>query len=523
MPLPSQTELKFAEFASQPLEQLLGLQPPPFIPTQPFQQLQYIHDYVGKLGCHTVVLEPHYIDRHYIEDHSVLYSRNFTSPENYCRRLHFFSIPQAELREEITQILIEARNKDVAHYKKACADLSSRSYLGFCVIKPLDGTPVGRTVLKGIEETTHPLRAAYPSTRFYITHLAGCEFRVKGLAFQQQDVGVSACATTALWSSLQQTREFEEIRPATPAQITSTASQYLLPDGKPIPSEGLSVEQMCQATQSLGVPPNLIRVFNGFENARAHLHAATLSGFAPVIIMQRKNRPQSRHAVTVTGVQIDPTYDPYIDPIGRIDRDLAAQLRKIYIHDDRIGPNVVAEIFSDTTKSGNVEGESLFLRFDSAVESNQEWLVTHLLIPMHAKVRLSFAGIRRIAHLIVRECGLMLKDYVGAMKPEDFPKLVFETRIERSTRYVENLLFDQSIGMESVSELASTLPLSRYVGVIKVQSPATGSFEVLVDTTSTIRNVNYLALVAKGDLGKYGEKMIKRLSADCRCRIIIAN
>ena len=520
MPLPSQTELKFSDFASQPLEELLSLQPPPFIPSEPFQQLQYIYDYVGQLGCKTIILEPHYIDRHYIEDHSVLYSRNFTSPENYCRRLHFFSTSETELKSEINKLLSEARRNSIAEYKKACADLSARSYLGFCVIKPLDGTPVGRTVLRGNEGVSVPLQAAYPSTRFYTAHLAGCELRVKGLAFQQQDVGVSACATTALWSSLQQTREFEEIRPATPAQITSTASQYLLPDGKPIPSEGLSVEQMCQATQSLGVPPNLIRVLNGFENARAHLHSATLSGFAPVIIMQHKDKPQRRHAVTVTGVQIDPNYDPYGDPSGLIDRDLSAQLRGIYIHDDRIGPYVEAEIFSGQTSAATVIGQSLFLRFDSRVESRQEWLVTHLLIPMHAKIRLSFAGIRRIAHLIIRECGIQLRHLVAASKPEDFPRLVFETRIERSTRYIENLVFDQSIETESVATLASTVPLSRYVGVIKIQSAVTGSFEILVDTTSTIRNINYLALVVKGDLAEYGKQITEALATECRCQII---
>lgn len=140
---------------------------------------------------------------------------------------------------------------------------------------------------------------------------------------------------------------------------------------------------------------------------------------------------------------------------------------------------------------------------------------------MHAKIRLSFAGIRRIAHLIIRECGLQLRTLVSASKPEDFPILVFETRIERSTRYIENLLFDQSIRSASVANLASTVPLSRYVGVIKVQSTATGSFEILVDTTSTISNINYLALVVKGNLAEHGKQITERLATACRCRVII--
>src|ERR1041385_6830429 len=241
--------LQFLDFPSKALEEVLAITPPPFIPTNPFSQLQYIHRYARDLHCRSIVLESHYIDRHFIEDYGVLYSRSFASPENYCKRLHFFSIESTEVKNRIEALLSDARELGKREFRHRCAELSKNAYLGFCVIKPLAGAPVGRTVLPGNTESEELIQSLYPSTRRYVVHLAGCEFQVKGLAFQQQDVGVSACATTALWSSLQQSRQFEEIKPATPAQITAMASQYLLPYGKPIPSEGLSIEQMCQAAQ----------------------------------------------------------------------------------------------------------------------------------------------------------------------------------------------------------------------------------------------------------------------------------
>ena len=462
------------------------------------------------LACRSIVLEGHYIDRHFIEDYGVLYSRSFASPENYCRRLHFFSLDISELRDRLETLLGEARTMGKEEFLNQCAQLSDHAYLGFCVIKPLAGAPVGRTVLRGNPKEDEVIESLYPSTRYYSVHLAGCEFRVKGLAFQQQDVGVSACATTALWSSLQQSRLFEEIKPATPAQITSMASQYLLPYGKPIPSEGLSVEQMCQAAQSLGVPPNLIRVSHSFEEARAHLRSAALSGFAPVVIMQRKDNPRSRHAVTAAGVQINKQYDPDSDFGGFIDRDLAIELTGIYIHDDRIGPYVPAKLFENANQP--------YLSFDSQAEAEQEWLVTHLLIPMHSKIRLSFVGLRRIATQVVMQCGIQLKNLLPSpLKPGDFPKIVFETRIERATKYIENLVFNSTIPIEQIKTFASQAPLSRYVGIIRLRSTAIGSFDLLVDTTSTIRNVNYLSLLTRDDKGRYARQIKDWLAQLCKC------
>jgi hypothetical protein len=228
--------------------------------------------------------------------------------------------------------------------------------------------------------------------------------------------------------------------------------------------------------------------------------------------MQRKDKPRSMHAVTVAGVRIKKQYDPLSDFGGLIDRDFAIQLEGVYIHDDRIGPYVPASLFE--------EGNQPYLRFDSEGEAGQEWLIIHLLIPMHAKIRLAFVGLRRIANLVVMQCGVQLRNLLPApLKPGDFPKIVFETRIERSTKYIENLLFNSDIPPDQISKFASEAPLSRYVGVIRLTSRALGSFDLLVDTTSTIRNVNYLSIVTRDDSGSYATQIKQWLAENCRCKI----
>src|SRR5258705_6116095 len=54
-------------------------------------QLTYLSAYLSALGCRTVVMESHYVDRDYIDDMSLLYSRSLRAYQNYCGRLHFFT------------------------------------------------------------------------------------------------------------------------------------------------------------------------------------------------------------------------------------------------------------------------------------------------------------------------------------------------------------------------------------------------------------------------------------------------
>src|SRR5438045_7509263 len=97
-------DVEFSTFGEKSLREILDLKVLPFArKKEPFKQLQYIegyiHDLIADYGSPneagnptkgTIVCETHYIDRDYIEDHSVFYSRNLFPYKNYCRRLHFF-------------------------------------------------------------------------------------------------------------------------------------------------------------------------------------------------------------------------------------------------------------------------------------------------------------------------------------------------------------------------------------------------------------------------------------------------
>ena len=134
----------------QGLSDLLELEDPLLVTKdEAHRQLGYVERYVRDLGCRAAVVEGHYIDRDYMEDHSVFYSKNLYHYKNSCTRIHFFSLDAAELQSRFRRLRRAGKRTD---FRSLCKHFSDEYYLGFTVIKPLPGCPVGRTVLRTYPE-----------------------------------------------------------------------------------------------------------------------------------------------------------------------------------------------------------------------------------------------------------------------------------------------------------------------------------------------------------------------------------
>src|SRR3954471_18494869 len=94
-------------------------------------QLTYLGSYLSQLGCKTVVIEDHYVDREYIDDVALFYSRSLRAYPNYCYRLHFFAdtFDEGRWRSLVTET-------DGGRRREGAGSLQ-RSYLGFSVVRPL--------------------------------------------------------------------------------------------------------------------------------------------------------------------------------------------------------------------------------------------------------------------------------------------------------------------------------------------------------------------------------------------------
>jgi hypothetical protein len=483
---------EFSPFRSGILESCLELAEPVFVRGEDaLRQLRYIEAYASDLECRSIAVERLYIDRDYMEDHSVFYSKSLHPYPNRCQRVHFFSLEEAEVRSEIRRVLEVGVSGGTHAYHEACRAFSANAYLGFSVVKPLPGSPIGRTVLRCFPETKEPSGGAalrdFGCTRVYSTHLYGVELRVRGLAFQQQDMGVSACATTAIWSALQKVRDHEDISPVTPAQITSLAGKHSLPFGRAMPSEGLSIDQMCQAIQAVGVSPNVFRT-DRIGDARAYVYSAVKSGVSPVLVLKLGG---GHHAVAVAGMKIRTPHVP--SPLAVPADDVAGDVVALYIHDDRRGPYLRANL---TEKEGR---PYLSVSLREAGEGPEVWEMTHIIAPFHAKIRLSLADLRKLAlHVVANvNAGRDAVEKAYQLAPIDPAIVGFEFWIRRSHKYLESMFLGVgSLSAEVVEKFCATVTVARYLGVVRLSAPYFDPIDVLIDTTGTLKNAHCVGIFA---------------------------
>lgn len=492
-PTPTVQSVEFHPFDFGILESCLQLSEPIFVRGEDaLRQLRYIEAYATDLDCRSIAVERLYIDRDYMEDHSVFYSKSLHPYSNRCQRVHFFALDEAGVRSGIRRV-IQAGVADGKHaYREACLNFSEEAYLGFSVIKPLPGSPVGRTVLRCFPDSKPCSGGSavrdFACTRAYSTHLHGVELTVRGLAFQQQDMGVSACATTAIWSALQKVRDHEDISPVTPAQITSLAGKHSLPFGRAMPSEGLSIDQMCQAIQAVGVSPNVFRT-DRIGDARAYIFSAVKSGVSPVLVLKLH---RGHHAVAVAGMKIRTPHLPTHLPVPA--DDVAGDVIAIYIHDDRRGPYLRADL---TEKEGR---PYLSVPLREAGEDPEIWEMTHIIAPFHAKIRLSLADLRKLAFHVVAKvnAGREAVEQAFNIAPIAQNLVGFECWIRRSHKYLETMFLGvRSMSTESVERFCEAVTVARYLGIVRLTSGFFDPIDVLIDTTGTLKNAHCVGIFAQ--------------------------
>jgi len=339
--------------ASRPrLDELLGLEVPAGLTAEAaFAQLRYIDDYVRHSGgfARSALLEHCYIDRHWSSDHAAFYARSLRPIGNICRRVHFFRPSHAALALSIGALQVKAEGLDRAAFNEACRQFSDDAYLGYVVIRPLPGVPVGTTVLRPYPSAPlggdRRFARIFYATRLYTAHVLGLRLEVPALGFQQQDVGVAACATTAIWVSLQQVRPDEEFPPTSPSDITRRASGGRARTGREMPSVGLTPEQMCAAIQDFGLAPTMSAAHDAWLG-KAEILANLRSHRSPILVLEALDDSSRHHAVAVVGAKLPSgPRDPDAQlPDVRVLDDEVYDVDDLYVHDDRLGPYVLGRL-----------------------------------------------------------------------------------------------------------------------------------------------------------------------------------
>ena len=268
------------------------------------------------LGAKSYVLEDQYIDRDYSADYLHFYARTFRAHDRYCKRVHFFSA-------DISPLLRRPLSTDGLSKSQKFA---SKTYCGFCVIRPLSTAPIGRTVLIGRVRNGFDMEATVTCRAAFDANMLGIDLKVTGAAFLQQDARVGACAQVAIWAGMRHMHARYKYNWVSVADITRFAMPTTATEGASLPagSEFLTSERMIRAISEAGYQPLCFR--------RPNIDYAILpyveSGI-PVIL----------------GLKIDGTLGHAVTVIGRVFAKQSCPTKSAIdyvpayiVHDDQGGP-----------------------------------------------------------------------------------------------------------------------------------------------------------------------------------------
>jgi hypothetical protein len=268
----------------------------------------------------------------------------------------------------------------------------------------------------------------------------------------------------------------------TPADITEAASRYVLEDGRSLPSAGLSIYQICEATRAAGLAPLLIQGVS-LEHDRAQILAYSVSGFPPVLAIQPISGGEG-HAVCAVGVKLG-TVQPVSNPNIHY-RDAATAVRGVYIHDDRLGPYASATLDS-YTQNGEIKTR-LTIHWPGEPVEFTEAILKAIIIPIPPKLRLTVARMRALAAPIAQATAKIL--------PQFRDLVTMQCRYLCGTTYRESA-FQYALSDDGLYTLLCSLVLSRYVGVIEITVPDGPLVDMVLDATETQANPSVLGCVRR--------------------------
>ena len=456
----------------------------------------YLTSYLVELGAADVLEESQYFDRDYLSEFTAFYGTSARGYPNVCRRRHFFG----------RGILTRSRFTAAAGGDRGALDELNAGYLGFLVVRPTAEAPFGRTVLRWYDDLQPDLPRVSSPSRPYHCHVAGLTLSVTGLAWQQQDRAVSACATVALWTMLHSSAFDDSHAIPTIADIARFAHRTMSLGKRVFPASGLNVHQICGAINECGLSPAVSvgsvpvkgMSLPGFAPARFASSCAALirSGY-PVLLGGELVNVDAKGSVTVVGphavtaVGFRQCAAPASSPDIVALQDGA--IPNLYIHDDNIGPSARFEIASLPGPDASTpyvllkralpkERVARSHHWDETQGKYPSFRPTHIVAAVHEGLRMPPDTLHQHALAITR--GLVKASGVGFATSSRFveQKNFLGAELEKlfSTDHAR-------LGGLRLALVEKVVPMSLHLGVVRVGYGDQPMLDVIIDTTDSDR------------------------------------
>lgn len=454
--------------------------------TTPPAQVRYLRTYLGdaEAGARTLLVEDPYVDRHYMQEYVGHYATVLRPIRSTATRIHFFASSLDE--KSWTALLHRAADGEEARWSVE-AELEDH-YLGYVVVRPIPACPVGRTALRPYAQRSSRIYA--PAETTHEVHLHGLTLRVAALPFQQQDEGLGACATTALWSALARTTRADGGRAVTPLEVaraTPGAQGQLV--AAPM---GLDLADMKGIIRSLGYEPHVFQP-SEWDTFLLAIKCYVRAGI-PVVLRLRMDDGEV-HAATVAGLREADD--------GEFARDLtfgvttasgneitarATGLTRLYLHDDRLGPygrfRFVAPTEEEVREAAEHEvAVNDYIQFSPGRDGFERYLgrtrIESALAPLYPKIRLTAMGLM--------ECAVSYLPIAAGLAASRRDELRFEPFFALGGTYLAQL-GDVLDDVARLTQIRREALLSRYVGVLRFFLGEEWMLDLVLDTTDVARS-----------------------------------
>ncbi|WP_367346936.1 hypothetical protein [Stenotrophomonas bentonitica] len=372
-------------------------------------QIDYLYRYLKDLDAKSVLLEPEYVDRDYLDDYAKFYSRQFGNLGHRCARLHFFA---SELSHDLVERALAGDGP------AETVDGLSESYLGFMVVRPLSRTFIGRTCLKKYPDGPLTEGRCARLSRTYKVSLFGMSLSVDTVAFQEQDKVVAACATTAIWSLLHAGRLVGLDDVPSLSRITQEAINFIPQSSNEFPNKELTTKQVLRAIDVRGFRHSVHKVTGQSREWLIKTVRSYVDSGVPALLICRVGRvDKSEDANNRSGLTILKDCGGHAITVVGL-KDGIADGEAFYIHDDRMGPFARASVAK--FNGYEIEGDAWLASPDTTIlelrqKDGANWSPVHeVLLPttiiaaMPRNVRVPIDAIDRLsAHLSSVVIGLM--------------------------------------------------------------------------------------------------------------------
>lgn len=465
---------------------------------QQAQQIEYIRKYLSANGLNAkkTITELNFFDRDFLSEFSHFYSTSTHAYKNTCKRIHIFNSALVDKK------LFEQALRDNQNALKTL----KKYYLGFIVVRPLPHAPLGKTVLRWYPDDAQNTQRVTKTSRNYKINIGSVSLEVSGLSWQQQDEGVSACATIALWTLLHSSAYNEYRTIPTTAEITLSAHDNYSEGRHPFPSLGLTAHQICDSIIHHGLRP---AVYGGDGDQGAeidykhtfsrrlfsHICASFLRSGFPVLLVGKQIQTEGEesasydHTICLVGFRESVTLPAADDYPSHFDENIEF----LYVHDDNLGPNVRFKIHGNTddlcikpSAPTAKDKPSLFNRFE-------KFIPIEVITAVNNDLRVSPVNLYNKGFTMADKFLEVWRNEGGS------GSITFGVQYIKLTDFyskeLAKLLGKKKARLAKTrwSLLEEVSPMSKYVGLIRVGLNGVTIFDMLCDT-SQVNPIPYATL-----------------------------